>query len=250
MAPRRIDPARMVRADLATAVLTTLSAAEAPTGATFLHGRLLASGYRLSEPTVGRLLREFDRLGYTTRHGKLGRMVTAKGRAELETLRKAKRRSTNATQVADRIRAETLEDVMHVIAARRGVERELARAAALNATAKDLAALRARLEAIRGGDVSEGLHDELARAAHNPVLESLYRMLTQDPDMKRLLDRLSDGHGKLVDLPFDRRLMDALAKHDADAAERAVVARLDEMMAIVKENWTAARKTRRRAEGA
>jgi GntR family transcriptional repressor for pyruvate dehydrogenase complex len=229
--------------ELTGAVLSLLIDADKPTGASVIHERLLGQGFQLSEPTVGRLLREFDRLGYTTSEGRLGRLVTSKGRAHLQRLEDTSSRDRNAKQFLQSLRAETLADVLNVVVARRGIEREIARAAAINATAEDIAALHTHDRRIRDGEIVDGLHGLLSTAAHNPVLDSVMRLITHDPDIGRLIGELLRERGKLLDIGFNRRVIDAIERRDPDAAEAAVLAHLDEVLDTVQEFWSATRRT-------
>jgi len=244
--PGRRNSARVVREDLTTAVLQILSGSDKPTGSSVIHERLLGSGFRLSEPTVGRLLRALDRLGYTTRRGHLGRTLTPAGQTQLTQLRRTEHRAGNVREIVEHLRADTLESVINVLHARRGVEREIARAAATNRTARDLVRLRARYDAMRRGEQHpEGLHEMLAHAAHNPVLESLYRAIREDPDVSLVVDEIATERGTHVDIRFNQRLLAALDKRDEDAAERAVVDHMDELLKTVRARWKQPRGARR-----
>lgn len=244
MAPRIIEPGRTARRDLFQAVLVALSQTDEPMGASSIHEQLLKSGYSLSEPTVGRLLREFDRLGYTTAHGKLGRVLRPKGRSRLDELRLARERENHVTDAIEQMRVDSLQEVMNVLSARRGIEREIARAAAANATASDVAALRRALNASRNDGQSD-LRQLLARAARNPILESLYRLLMEDRGVRQVMDAIAAQDGS-VDARRESGLVDAVARHDADAAERAIVAALDALVVRVRKHWQASRRAARR----
>ncbi len=245
MSARPPDPGRIVREDLVAAVLAILSTARGPIGASTIHAQLLRDDFDLSEPTVGRLLRELDRLGYTTPRGRLGRSITPKGRRTLGGLQDRRDRQMHARHFVAQLRTATLADLINILLARRGVERELARAAATNATVKDLAEFRTHYEAIKRGETLMGLHEELARASHNPVLGSVSRMLRRDAEIARLLERVLEERGDVVDLPFGRRLIDAIRRHDPDAAEKAVADHFDGMLAMARLAWSATRGRRR-----
>src|SRR5260221_4872293 len=117
-------PPRTAHPELSIAALTIVLGAARPVGAIALHQLLLKRGFAVSEATVGRILRDFDRLGYTTLGMTTGRKITGKGRACLEELRAGRSRA-EATQAVDRhLRADTLAQVMSVLLARRGIERE------------------------------------------------------------------------------------------------------------------------------
>jgi len=240
------DAERLTRRDLSAAVLEILSRSERPAGSSVIHERLLGWGHHLSEPTVGRLLRDLDRAGYTTRRSNMGRVLTAKGGTALASLRRSAERDASLGRVVQYLRADTKDQLLDVLIARRGVERELARAAATNATKRELSAMRELYDATRRGDTTVGMHDLLATAAHNPVLESLYRMITGDRDLAQAVERIAHQHGELVDVRFDRRLLSALTRRDPDAAERAVLDHINKLLDFVRESWRAQRRSVRR----
>lgn len=236
--PNAADPARMVRADLTAAVLFILAAADRPTGASVIHERLLGRGFQISEPTVGRLLREFDRLGYTSSQGRLGRLLTAKGRQQLQRLDDTTSRDQNAKQLLGSIRSDTLPDVIDALTARRGVEREMARLAALRIEDDELAELRSYGQQNREGDeCHEGLHDLLARSCRSPVLQSIHQILTRDPELSRLLSRVCSETEVHAGKRFEHRIVEALERRDPDEAEAAVAGHIDDLLAAVKSSW-------------
>ena len=70
-------PARTAYPELSIAALTVILGAARPVGAISLHQQLLRRGFEVSEATVGRLLRDFDRLDYTTLGVTTGRRITS-----------------------------------------------------------------------------------------------------------------------------------------------------------------------------
>ena len=66
------------------AILRTLAASEEPMGARAIAGRLLAEGIELSERTVRYHLRLMDERGLTKNLGEPGRLITDRGREEIE----------------------------------------------------------------------------------------------------------------------------------------------------------------------
>ena len=238
--------------DLQKSILEILSQSSRPIGASALHERLLDRGWRLSEPTVGRMLRSLDRIGYTRSEGRLGRLLTREGLAELQLVRDRQDQTSNANDLLDKLRPETLEDIIHILVARRGIEREVARAAALKATRHDIAELVEHDKRIRSGetppDVEEGLHRRLATAAHNPVLGAVYRLLLQDPHVSKMLNLLLiERRGMSTDPAFNQRLIEAIQQRDPDAAEAAVVDHLDATLDIVRRAWKSMQRTGQKA---
>jgi DNA-binding FadR family transcriptional regulator len=135
----------------------------------------------------------------------------------------------------------------NVLVARRGIEREIAREAALHASGVDVAALRA---AVRRNQrrPTEDVHRVLVKIAHNPFLEAVYQVLTQDPRMQRLVNQLP-VRPTARSARFGERLLDAIVRHDANRAEALMVDHIDELIAATNElqrSEKASQSTRRR----
>lgn len=235
MEVRRV-PGAPASSTLIAAVMDILSASVKPTGSRVIRERLLALGFDLSESTVGRLLGETDRAGFTKPHGRLGRTLTTQGLRYFRSLREHNSRDENAQRMIQILRGETLTDLRNVLVARRGIEREIAREAALQATSADVRALRAQARKDASGESTEGLHNVLVQAAHNPFLESIYRLITQDPGIERLLDQLPVPR----DTTFDNRMIAAIEGRNADMAEAMMLEHLDELVVAVDQLRSAA----------
>ncbi|WP_052867794.1 FadR/GntR family transcriptional regulator [Streptomyces niger] len=129
---------------------------------------------------------------------------------------------------------------------RASLERDAARYAALRRTEEDVAALRAALAdrdgAWRAGDTAAfieadiAFHRAVAAAAHNSVLADLYGHLT-DALRATLRSVVATPVPDAVRHQFDAHaaIVDAIEAGDADAAERAALAHLDEAATALRE---------------
>jgi len=241
--------------ELAYHLLDIMAASHVATGAGAISLELGRRGFVLSEATVGRLLRALDRLGYTHKEGFQGRVLTAAGHAHLQELRAARHRAERGWQFMNVIETKSQEELMEVLEARRGMEREIARLAAMRATATDLGALQPLLEkqeslarwgiGLEEDDVQ--FHKLLARTARNRVLEAAVDLIRQDHLLTVVLNQIRQQLG--ADMARDhRRIFDAVAMHRPDLAEEAMVAHIDNLMAEVERYWTAVRSGRGQAE--
>lgn len=119
--------------------------------------------------------------------------------------------------------------VANLYEARLAIESMCAQLAAQRASDEDLAEIRGHLETMRDRQTAEAawtqadlaFHLAMARATHNPFLETLLRPLTQ------LIEesiRASHGDPSAVraGLEGHERIWDALQRRDADAAAQAV----------------------------
>src|SRR6266496_1369818 len=84
------------RPDFVAAVLEIVGRSGRPTGSRVVREHLLRLGFEVSESTVGRLLGETDRRGYTEPKGRLGRVLTSAGHAQVQALHDHTSRDRNA----------------------------------------------------------------------------------------------------------------------------------------------------------
>jgi len=229
-------------------LLDVIAAACKAIGAGAVCLELGRRGLVLSEATVGRLLRQLDRMGYTRREGFQGRVLTPAGQAHLGELRAARQRAQQGWQFMNVIETKSQEELMEVLVARRGMEREIARLAAMRATSEDLAAIQPLLEkqealARWGIGLEEDdlhFHKLLARTARNRVLEAAVDLIRQDHLLTIVLNQIRQQLG--ADMARDhRRIFDAVAAHRSDLAEEAMVAHIDNLLAEVERYWTVVR---------
>jgi GntR family transcriptional repressor for pyruvate dehydrogenase complex len=124
-----------------------------------------------------------------------------------------------------------IRDLQH---ARRFFECALARQAAAEANAAEVARLRIRLDANRAAmndpsafertDVE--FHYELAQIAGNPIFSSLHQATVGWLTQQRTVSLMQPGAMRAA-RAFHQRIFDAIAAHDPDAAEREMCAHLE-----------------------
>jgi GntR family L-lactate dehydrogenase operon transcriptional regulator len=223
-------------------ILTIIHHSSDPVGARKLSRALLQSGISTSEATLGRLLRRLDSQALTRPVGAKGRVLTAEGRRLRATL-DAQRRHIDSLQAATEI--ATVQDVIGLLIARRAIERECARSAALHASAEQVDALRAvvaehgrRLEAREPpNEESLRFHRDLAALTPNQVLRAM-ASIAFDASLESghaLLDVIIFSHGtEEQGLREHRAILDAIARHDAQAADDAMAAHLSRLVSEVE----------------
>jgi GntR family transcriptional repressor for pyruvate dehydrogenase complex len=202
-----------------------------------LHGL----GFTLSEPTVGRFLRRLDRLGYTERVSNLGRALTEPGRARLTRLCVADARDRRARELMRSLRATTPGEVLDVLVARRALEREIGRLAAVHATETDVDALEAAIAsqrrhlADRGVAIADDVHFHrlLARAARNRLLAAALELIRGDEEVTLAVDGILKRTSRRYVVGHER-ILDAVRRHSPDEAEAAMLEHVDAIIADVR----------------
>lgn len=223
------------------AVLELLNDGNVPVGSGTLWCALYGKDCSMSEPTLGRLLRQMDTLGLTVKVGKRGRILTPVGRARLEELRGQKERAGYEGEFLNAIRIDTLEDVMDVLVARRAIERETARMAAIHAKPEDVEEIRRALETqkehVERGEyaVEEDrlFHRVVAQAAGNRVLSSALDLIRHDPQLAAVVIAVRQYSGSRMAIEHGQ-LLEAIQERDPVKAEQAMLKHLDRMIAEVE----------------
>ncbi len=213
-----------------------------PVGSLHLSLALEENGTPISSATIGRLLAGFDRRGFTVRHGYRGRTLTREGAAYREELEKRSRLSRFADRMNASVDVTGKENLLNVLTARRGIERELARLAALRATDADLEALRQTFAlqspASRSlsADYDVAFHRAIAASGKNPILAAAYDLIWQNGKYSPVMEYIRNSVGG--ELVVDHRtILEAIEAHDPAAAESAMVAHIDGMLADVERYW-------------
>lgn len=242
-APQARGPVAESLSQIEVALLSKLATCTFPYGARLSHQHLVGLGFNVSEASVSRLLQEFDEAGLTERAGSKGRLITAAGKQLVETILESRQRDDEFARALD---ISTLEQVFDLLYARRGLEGESARAAAMRVGAEDLADLHKLLNSQRRdlfsgiGGRQSGLafHRAIARLSGNSLLMTVSNtLLNQQLDaLEQVLDVITGSHGSGGESPNEHaQILDALATGDPDAAETAMRQHLSRLIAEVEE---------------
>lgn len=236
-----IDQTRLERI-----ALVTLAASEGPVGASRLVEELRQHNIKLSEATMGRYLRLLDRRGLTRPVGKLGRLLTENGRARLHHLEFMERQGERSAVLFGATTPTDVVELLDLLYTRRAVEPEAARHAALRATDKERAAIRAVADAhvhhvVDGTDhttVALDFHRLVAEASHNKMLKAVagFTLDSSNSSLAILLDDIAAEVGaQFVFAHEHRAIIDAIIAREPEAAEAAMREHLDDLIRIVQQ---------------
>lgn len=218
-----------------------------PVGSGIACEVLAREGFQVSEATVGRLLRYMDLQGYTQRVGYKGRTLTELGKRYLSHLEEKKSRRHFSDRLAEIVRSQCLDDLLDTLVARRAIEREIARLAALNITPEQAERLRSIVEAYKsahGDRVADGdvaFHQALAEAAGNKVLKAALDLIRQDAQLSPVFGYIREQLHRKV-FADHKQIYDAVAAGDPLAAEQAMVKHIENLISDVQKYWTRASK--------
>lgn len=227
-------------------ILLIINRSESPVGSGHLSRELKNYGWDISEATAGRLLAQFDNLGYTHRLGFQGRTLTTLGIAKFKELEEKKARSEQGLEFFKVLETRTPAELIDVLVARRAIERESARLAALNATEEEIKELwhiqRLQQERVAhwkggAGEQDVAFHRIIAKASRNKVLEGAMELIRQDGQLAPVLEYIRKEVHSVVSLDH-AKIVSAIEKHDPDLAEKAMVEHVENLIRDVKKYWS------------
>ncbi|MHB8917404.1 MAG: FadR/GntR family transcriptional regulator [Desulfocucumaceae bacterium] len=226
-------------------ILSILEERAEPVGSNLISQLLAARGLEVSEATVGRILSQMDRKDLTRKHGFQGRVISDRGRQKLDQARRMQHRLTYGNRFMDTLESRKKEDLIDILVARRAIERELARLAAIHATDAEIKLMESVLreqekhtaqnEMTAEQDVK--FHRLISIAAKNRVLSAALDLIRQDGQLSPILEyirtkvgsRLVVGHGQILRAISDR---------DPAGAEQAMINHIESLIDDVQKYWS------------
>jgi len=215
-------------------ILRVLARSKGPLGAWRIQAALAESGLRISEATVGRTLGHLDRIGWTTGVGARGRILTEKGKQHFAELELNNLRTFYHDSLSTAVNPRTAEALLDLLRARRLIEAETARLAALNATEKEIIEIEQAVEkhistTHAGQDSVENnhrIHNLIADASHSPIFQAIVNLFNQDRHLHHTQYQIQVSVGG-VDPEVHRLIAVAIRNRDPDGAVAAMQHHID-----------------------
>ena len=228
-------------------LLTILSGSEQPVGSVMLSLLLEEQHHPISSATIGRLLSEFDHRGYTIKHGYRGRTLTSAGETRLAELTNLRDLSEFSDKFHRSVDVGSQRNLIDILTARRGIEREMVRLAAINATEEDLRNIRETFELqtqdAEGDKLSAeydiAFHRAIAAASKNPVLAAAFDFIWQNGKFSPVIEYIRTYVGGVLTVDH-KSILTALEKHDSAEAERRMVHHIESLINDVDRYWSLA----------
>lgn len=159
-----------------------------PVGAWQLQEDLLKHGIKSSTASIGRLLRNLDYKGYTTRMSNKGRVLTTNGDAKLRGFEERIRQVRQRDNFQNSLQVNKYEELTDLLLARKAIETEAARQAALKATPEELEKLEKAVRVhkttvdnnLDPTETALDFHAVVAEISHNKYLKTLLDMLVYE----------------------------------------------------------------------
>ncbi len=226
-------------------ILKAIHEADTPIGSGMIREELRLSGFDLSEATVGRILRDMDRQGLTQKVGFQGRNLTESGLRRLEELAGEKERAHFGNELLSTLQISGKKELIDILVARKVIERETARMAALNASDADVEHLRRIIErhdlnnrsGYGGVDEDIQFHRLIGKIAGNKVLMAAMDLIRQDGQMTPIFEYIRK-YVKSTVVTDHRKILHAIASRKPDRAEVAMIEHINNIIDDVEKYWS------------
>ena len=231
--------------DQELSILKAIHEAAAPIGSGMIREELRLSGYDLSEATVGRILREMDRQGLTQKIGYQGRTLTDSGIKRLDDLVGEKERAHFGTELLSTLQISGKKELIDILVARKVIERETARMAAMHASDADVEHLRRIIErhdlnnrsGLGGVDEDIQFHRLIGKIAGNKVLMAAMDLIRQDGQMTPIFEYIRK-YVKSTVVTDHRKILHAISSRKPDRAEVAMIEHINNIIDDVEKYWS------------
>ncbi len=253
MQPKTTNPEMLLVA------LKTMAQSTTPTGARRLAEVFTQNGFETAEATAGRFLHRLDKLGLTEALGKQGRILSRKGRARLSELQMQQAINRDTAVVAAAFEVTHERELLGLLFARRAIESEAARLAAIYATEDEIEQMRRASEACHWvahterAEPAMAFHASIINGSHNALLSAVGTMLLNpsiEPAARLLLKDLSDRPGVDESMADDHdSIVAAIAARDSEEAERLMRAHIDGMIALAAIEAEGSADPRKKVDG-
>lgn len=225
------------------AVLAILAESRVPRGARVITRDLHKLGHSVSEATVSRILVRLDKAGLTASAGSKGRVLSEQGRVLAGEIDRNRNRVNELSGALD---IQHIDQLIDLLRARRGLEREIIMLVAERAEAQDFADLESALSEHRSmvaeesykGHVANHFHKILVRCSRSALFEALSSVVLYDAldALDPLLLVVTSFHGTVSDAPNEHRaVLEALRRRDGAEAQRLLDAHLSRLIKEVEE---------------
>jgi GntR family L-lactate dehydrogenase operon transcriptional regulator len=232
------------REQLEYTALKIIAASFTPVGSGFLSREMAKSGEGISEATAGRILNRFDLHGLTTKIGFQGRILTTEGGDKLKDLEGKAARNQQGADFFNILNSHSKERLIDILIARKAIERELARLAAIHATQEEIREMWAIqkfqfetfTQDLDAAEQDVQFHRLIAIASRNPVLRSAIEMIRQDGQLSPILEYIRKKVHSIIAHDHAQIIM-AIEKRQPELAEAKMVRHLESIIHDVNKYW-------------
>ncbi len=223
------------------ATLSILLESQKPIGASALSLALESLGLEVSMATAGRLLWTLEQKGYVQQVSNKGRILSDEGERLVRAWNQEEHHRSLAEDFFQTLRGHSPGRLLDVLLARRAIERETSRLAALRGTEEDIAKILTYgdiLDNHTRGNVQVAVmdrtfHESIAEAAKNPVLGAALRLVRQNGAIRSLFISIRAREGYVLGGDH-QAIAEAIARKNPQEAEEAMLRHIDNIIQDVQ----------------
>ncbi|MDQ0217737.1 FCD domain-containing protein [Peribacillus cavernae] len=224
-------------------ILKYLLKTNEPVGSWVLKSMLEMKHITVSTATIGRTLKSLDVKGYTELVGGLGRMITAQGVRYVNELSAKVRREKLQKKMMKAAQPQNLQELLDLMSARKALECEMARLAAIRANSANINELERtvimhEMSLDNSSDPTApalDFHGKVAEASNIRFLIASLDILMNE-ELKLESRFLEITRERASEYALHHRLIaEAIKKGDADEAEKQMRIHMDAMIAALEE---------------
>ncbi len=225
-------------------ILKIIGESDAPLGSGTISDKLQAMNIDISEATIGRCLRKLDSKGLTKKAGFQGRYLAAAGVKALQDYEHDQDLQVKTHYMMRLARAGAKDELLHILVARRAIEKETCRLAAEKVTDSDLEELSDIVDkhleniqsGISGAREDTEFHKTIAKIGSNKFLAAALDLIRQDGQLSPVFEYIREKVGSTV-VADHKKILQALQKGDPSAAENAMAAHMENVIEDVNKYW-------------
>lgn len=214
-----------------------------PVGSWTLREELEKMGIVYGTATVGRYLKTLDSRGYTELRGNQGRVLTEKGMNWLTEINDSLARAEMRNESAKALKVNEYSDLIDLMKARKAIEVETVRLAAVNASEQEITNLRKTInvyyryiaEKKDFVDPALDFHSQLAEMSHNRFMKVILEMLVfEEKQIEDNIDQLETrGRGNIYVIEHDDITM-AIEERNPEKASELMAKHMDGILEAVE----------------
>lgn len=169
-------------------ILTTLKQKDEPLGCWALQTSLMDYKIEKSTASIGRQLQMLDTKAYTVRYKNKGRIITPAGNSWLKMMNERIKEVERKDKLSETIKVTELEELIDLLSARKILETEVTRTAAVKATDEDIKKINLALDEHKKcveanndpTDSAFSFHNAIAESCHNKFMKAMLDMLIRE----------------------------------------------------------------------
>ena len=225
-------------------ILKIVDESDKPIGTWIIENKLNEKNIDVSTATVGRILSKLENSGYVEKYKNEGRIITPEGKLAIKKAENIDIINFHQEKIDEIISTEILENFLTIIQARRAIEKETCRLATSLISEEGIMKLkeivdRQNAKQKKGESIADEdleFHRTIAHASGNPILESMYNIISTFKQQSTLFEYMRSQ----INSPYSKphvNIYNAIKNRDEDEAEELMAEHMDNMKEDILTYW-------------